>query len=102
MINYLNEMYNDSYYPDFLVDKIKEEILKFEFYLKNKNISINDIQKKLDEMTLSINNIEEEFNQNQSEIETVARESICDTVFLILKKYNVKIDIEEALRLREW
>ncbi len=74
----LDEMYQDDYYPTFLVDKVKDE-------LQN---GINDLQ--------------EEFDEHDSEIETVARECIAATVAYILEWFNIPIDTEEAIRERDW
>ena len=60
------------------------------------------VQKKLDEMTIGINDLEDEFYENESEIETVARDSIGVTVEYVLKWFGIDIDIEEAIREREW
>ena len=53
-------------------------------------------------MTSSINDLQEEFFESGSEIETVARESIGETIIDILKYFDIDIDIEEALRGRDW
>ncbi|MFJ7951755.1 DUF5713 family protein [Lysinibacillus sp. NPDC096418] len=101
-INYLIDMYRDSYYPDFLVDKVKEAIKVVVYFLENETYTIESVQLKLDEMTDKINDLSEEFYAHDSEIETVARESIADTVFLVLEAYQINIDIEEAIRNRDW
>ena len=44
----------------------------------------------------------EEFDENDSEIETVARECIAATVAYILEWFNIPIDTEEAIRERDW
>ena len=51
-------------------------------------------------MTLNINDLEEEFND--SEIETVAWDSIGVTVRKIQHFFGVDIDIEDAIQEREW
>ncbi|MGG3928309.1 DUF5713 family protein [Metabacillus fastidiosus] len=101
-IEYLHTMYMDSYFPNFLVDKVKTAILKVEDFIKQGNHSLEEIQESLDEMTLIINDIQEEFWEHNSEIETVARDSIGETVEKILKIYQIPIDIEEAIRNRDW
>ncbi|WFD09727.1 DUF5713 family protein [Tepidibacter hydrothermalis] len=98
----LQDMYNDNYFPNNLVDKIKDEIEKVIKFIENGNSTLEELQNKLDEMTVAINDLEEEFEENGSELETVARESIADTVYLVLKKYKVDIDIETAIRKRNW
>jgi len=101
-INYLKGMYQDNYYPKFLVDKIKGILEQIVIYLEQGPHSLEDIQVKFDEITCAINDLEDEFLEHDSEIETVARDSIALTVIDILDVYNVKLDIEDALREREW
>ena len=74
----LDEMYQDDYYPAFLVDKT------------------------LDEAVCGINDLQEEFDEHDSEIETVARECIAATVAYILEWFGIPIDTEEAIRERDW
>jgi len=99
---YLADMYNDQYFPNFLVDKVKNEIVNVVKFIEEGNHTTDEIQSQLDIMTLNINDLEEEFNDNDSEIETVARDSIGVTVEKILHFFSVDIDIEEAIREREW
>ena len=98
----LEEMVNDDYYPKFLVEKVKEQILHVIRLLENGETSQDVIQKKLDEMTLAINGLEDEFEENDSEIETVARDSIGITVGYVLDWFGIDIDIETAIRERDW
>lgn len=98
----LEEMFDDYYFPDFLVEKIKDIILPVIVMLENGEADTEVIQSRLDNMTISINDLQEEFEENDSEIETVARDSIAVTVEYILQWFNVDIDIETAVREREW
>ena len=98
----LYEMYDDEYFPDFLVDKIKAELDKIEAVLAGGEKNTAIIQQHFDTMTRAINDLEAEFEENDSEIETVARESIGEAVDYLLQKYRIAIDLEEALREREW
>lgn len=100
--DYLTDMYSDSYFPNFLVDKIKESIKKIYEVLENGETDLEVIQTVCDNSVIEINNLEDEFDNSDSEIETVARDSIAVTVEKILVKYNIDLDIEEALREREW
>ncbi|WP_042476821.1 DUF5713 family protein [Bacillus ndiopicus] len=101
-INYLETMYKDDYYPKFLVDKIKVLIEGVVQYLEQGTHSLENIQEKFDEMTLAINDLMEEFYEHDSELETVARDSIAETVIDILEAYNIDIDVEDALEERDW
>ena len=89
----LDEMYQDNYYPAFLVDKVKDELQKVIDLL---------VQETLDEAVCGINDLQEEFDEHDSEIETVARECIAATVAYILEWFGIPIDTEEAIRERDW
>ena len=98
----LDDMYQDEYYPDFLVDKVKGELQKVIGLLESGERNTEVIQDKLDEVVCAVNDLQEEFEENDSEIETVARDCIGETVSYILEWLDVPIDIEEALRERDW
>lgn len=98
----LSEMYQDDYYPVFLVDKVKDELQKVIQLLETGEKDIETIQELLDESVCGINDLQEAFDENDSEIETVARESIAASVAYILKWFDIPIDTEEAIRERDW
>ena len=98
----LKDMYEDDYFPNFLVDKVKDIILNVVTYLETGEKDIIKIQEKLDEMTFAINDLQDEFDENDSEIETVARDSIGISVEYVLQWFGIDIDIEEAIRERDW
>nr|WP_276569525.1 DUF5713 family protein [Lysinibacillus sphaericus] len=100
--NYLEDMYEDSFFPSFLVDKIKLHIVHLVHFIEENTYTVEEIQGKLDEMTIAINELQNEFYENDSEIETFARDSIGLTVERILQYFEIDIDIEEALRERDW
>jgi hypothetical protein len=98
----LDEMYQDGYYPDFLVDKVKAELLNVIGLLESGATDLAVIQEKLDEAVRAINDLQDEFDENDSEIETVARDCIGETVGYILEWFEIPIDVEEAIRERDW
>lgn len=98
----LVEMYQDDYFPNFLVDKVKNQLQKIIVLLESGETDCEVIQEKLDEVTCAINDLQEEFDENDSEIETVARDSIGITIEYILEWFNIPIDVEEAIRERDW
>ena len=98
----LDEMYQDDYYPAFLVDKVKDELQKVIDLLESGETDIEVIQNTLDKAVCGINNLQDEFYENDSEIETVARDCIGDTVAYILEWFDIPIDTEEAIRERDW
>ena len=99
---YLVDMYNDEYFPRFLVDKIKVLMMEGVQLLESGETDIERIQEKFDEITVGINNLEEEFDENDSEIETVARESIGKILRDIIKHFNLNVDDETLMRERYW
>ena len=98
----LDEMYQDNYYPTFLVDKVKDELQKVIDLLESGETDTEVVQETLDEAVCGINDLQEEFDENDSEIETVARECIAATVAYILEWFGIPIDTEEAIRERDW
>jgi len=95
-------MYRDPYFPEFLVDKVKEQIQNVIDCLETGQRDPKLIQDKFDEMTLAINDLQGEFEDNDSELETAARDSIGETVEYILKWFDIAIDVEDAIGEREW
>lgn len=98
----VKDMVEDNYYPAFLVDKVKAELHKVIKLLESGESDTDIIQETLDEAVCGINDLQDEFDDNDSEIETVARESIRETILYILNWFDVDIDLEEALRERDW
>ena len=98
----LAEMYQDDYYPDFLVDKISALLSKVITLLENDETDLKVIQSALDEAVEGINDLQAEFDENDSEIETVARDTIGETVAYILEWFDINIDIEDAIGARDW
>ncbi len=96
-------MYDDEYFPNFLVDKIKAEIDKVETMLTAGETNTAVIQSHLDTMTRAINDLEDEFDANDSEIETVARDTIATDMEYIAQSYGFEdADIEELVAPRDW
>ena len=98
----LAEMSQDDYYPDFLVDKISALLRKVIALLENDETDLKVIQSALDEAVEGINDLQAEFDENDSEIETVARDTIGETVAYILEWFDINIDIEDAIGARDW
>lgn len=98
----LADMYQDDYFPDFLVDKIKVLLQNVIAVLETGETDLETIQNQFDEMTRAINDLEEEFEENDSELETAARDSIGETVDYILRWFDIDIDVEDAIGERDW
>ncbi len=95
-------MYEDDYFPNFLVDKLKDTIKETVHFIEEGIHTKEEIQNSFDKMILKTNDLQEEFEENDSEIETGARESIGMTIENILTHFDIDIDVEEAMREREW
>lgn len=93
---------NYMLYPAFLVNKVKDELQKVIDLLESGETDTDAVQETLDEAVCGINDLQEEFDENDSEIETVARECIAATVAYILEWFGIPIDTEEAIRERDW
>ena len=102
--DYVYDMRDDDYYPPHLVQKVADELRKLDELLDAGERDPQKIQARADEVTKNINTLEDEFDEADSEIETVARESIAETFYLILKEYGLEedFDIEELIAEREW
>lgn len=98
----LAEMYRDSYFPDFLVNQVQDLIHNVIDFLETGERDLKLIQEKFDEMTLAINDLQAEFEENGSELETAARESIAETVSYILNWFDLDLDVEDAIGERDW
>lgn len=99
----LQTMYEDTYYPHYLVDKIKWQFIHLIEFLEEVDVAkVEQIQERLDEFTMSINSLQQEFWDQDSEIETVAQECIVSALEYILQWFKVDIPLEVALREREW
>lgn len=99
--SFLVKMYNE-YYPDFLVDKIKAELESVVAFLETGVSDLDQIQEKFDAMTMAINDLQEEFWENGSEIETIEREIIAADVDKILQWFDIDLDVEDAIGERDW
>ncbi len=98
----LEGMYRDGYFPNFLVDKIRIELEKVIAFLETGVSDTKQIQEKFDAMTTAINDLQEEFEENDSEIETAARDCIAVDVMEILKWFAIDLDVDDAIGLRDW
>lgn len=102
--SFLKDMYSDPYFPDKLVDKAKAILIDLCFEIEQKQ------PKGLDELyelshvaTEKFNDLQEEFYENDSEIETVARECIGADFEFIAFSYGYKdADVEELIATRDW
>jgi len=102
--DFLRGMYKDGYFPDFLVDKIKVILVDLCEKIEKENPQNPESLFKLTHAaTEKINSLEEEFEENDSELETEAREVMGADFEYIVRAYGfADVDIEDVIAPREW
>lgn len=101
---FLDCMYQDSYFPTFLVHKCKNVLLSLcsEIELSQPK-SIDELYVLTHYFTNEINSLQEEFESNESEIETGARDCLGLDFEFIAKSYGFEnADVEELIATRDW
>lgn len=100
---FLKDMYADSYFPKFLVDKIKTILIDLCLDIeKTSPKNLAELYKLTHSATVKINELQDDFFEHNSEIETNARESIGQDFDIIAKSYGFNADTEELIAPREW
>jgi hypothetical protein len=97
-------MYSDGYFPNFLVDKVRDVLLDACREIESQQPADH---KKLYEITCAaterINDLQEEFEENDSEIETAARDDIAVSFGYIAGVYGFPdADLEALVATRDW
>ena len=97
-------MYNDEHFPTFLVDKCKAILIQLCFDIEQQQPKyVRAFYALTHAATEKINDLEDEFIDNDSEIETTARECIAQNFVFIAKTYGfIDADVEEILAPRTW
>ena len=100
---FLDEMYRDSYFPDALVDKGKDILLRLcdsiELEMPR---DIEALYALTHAATDDFNALAEAFYEHDSEIETAARECIAEDFAFIASTYGFDADTEEMIATRDW
>lgn len=101
---FLTEMYSDPYFPKDLVDKVKEIEISFCQNIESSQPESLDTLYQISDIYIEqINNLQQAFDEADSEIETVARETIgADFHFIALAYGFDTVDHEEIIRFRDW
>jgi len=96
-------MYIGDYFPEFLVDKCKYVLINLCYEIENNTPrNLDELYELTHQATQYINDLEDEFFENDSEIETEAAECIALDFEYIAKSYGFEADIEELIATREW
>jgi hypothetical protein len=100
---FLHEMVSDSHYPPHLVKKGQAILVHLcEDIEKQNPKSLAQLYALTHRATEQFNELGHEFEDEGSEIETVAREDIGADMAAIAKAYGFDADIEELIAPREW
>ena len=97
-------MYEDDYFPNFLVDKIKAILIELCESIESQKPKDADALFVLTHAsTECINELEDEFGENGSELETAARDDMGESFEFIVRAYGFSdVDIEDVMANREW
>jgi Family of unknown function (DUF5713) len=101
---FLKDMYEDDYFPKFLVDKGKTLLINLCAEIEAKQPqNLEELYALTHTTTEAFNELEEEFEENDSEIETVARECIALDFESIAQAYSyTEADGEDLIAPRNW
>jgi hypothetical protein len=101
---FLAGMSRDGYFPDFLVDKGKAILVNLCGQIESqKPADLKALYRHSHRATEAFNDLQEEFEEHDSEIETVARDCIGMDFDFIAKAYGFDdADGEELISPRDW
>jgi Family of unknown function (DUF5713) len=100
---FLQDMLDDDYFPKPLVHKGQQILLNLCVSIEREAPRTLDALYALSHAaTNEFNALEEEFEENDSEIETAAREAIAADFEAIAKAYGFEADTEELIATRDW
>ncbi len=101
--SFLRGMYSDDYFPDVCVDRVKEVLIALcESIEREKPEELEGLYRLTHAATEQINDLEDDFAEHDSEIETGAREAIAEDFARIAKAYGFDADGEELIATRDW
>nr|BFE79970.1 DUF5713 family protein [Planobispora longispora] len=97
-------MYRDGYYPDHVVDRGKEILLRLcERIEADRPSGLAALYALTHAATEEFNELEAEFEAAGSGIETVAREVIAEDFWFVASAYGfTDADVEELIATRDW
>lgn len=101
---WLAGMYRDGYFPDRQVDKVKSVLLQLCSDIEEQKPQTEaELLALTHAATERINELQEDFEDDGSEIETVAREVIAEDFRYVAEAYGFgEVDVEDLIATREW
>jgi Family of unknown function (DUF5713) len=100
----LQGMYDDGYFPDHVVDMGKAILLRLCDRIEaERPADLKALYVLTQAATEEFNELESEFDEAGSGLETVAREVIAESFWAVAKAYGfADADIEELIATRDW
>jgi hypothetical protein len=101
---FLRALYGDDYYPDRVLDKGREILLRLcERIEAEQPADLAALYLLTESATEEFNQLQDEFEAADSEIETVAREEIAEDFGFVADAYGfADADVEELIAVRDW
>jgi len=100
---FLAELYEDDYFPTDLVDKGRSILLRLcESIESERPQTLAALYQLTHAATEQFNQLNNEFEERGSEIETVARDAIGVDISTIAEAYGFSADDEELIAPRDW
>ncbi|MFD0687496.1 DUF5713 family protein [Actinomadura fibrosa] len=101
---FLKGLYGDPYFPDHVVDKGKAILLRLCERIESERPSdVAALYVLTRAATEEFNDLEADFHEAGSEIETVAREEIAEDFWFVASAYGFPdADAEELIATRDW
>jgi hypothetical protein len=102
--SFLEDMYGDGFYPTHLVDECKDILIELCFEIERTHPKDLDALYELTHAaTVKFNDLQDKFYENDSELETTARDCIGVNFTFIAASYGFEdADDEELIAPREW
>lgn len=101
--DFLSGMLRDDYFPNHLVlegvDILKNLCIEIE---REKPGGLEDLYVLTHRATEKFNRLDQKLQENDSEIETMAREWIAEEFWLIAESYGFSADEEDLIAPRDW
>ncbi|MDH6222678.1 DUF5713 family protein [Streptomyces pseudovenezuelae] len=101
---FLKALYRDDYYPDHVVDRGRDVLLRLcERIEAERPADLDALYVLTQAATEEFNDLQAAFEEADSDIETVAREEIAEDFWFVAETYGFETaDAEELIATRDW
>ncbi|MCX4766641.1 DUF5713 family protein [Streptomyces sp. NBC_01275] len=101
---FLKALYRDDYYPDAVVDRGRDVLLRLcERVETERPADLDALYVLTRAATEEFNDLQDAFEEAGSDIETVAREEIAEDFWFVAQAYGFPdADVEELIATRDW